>query len=457
MVKRLPYLVFLSFTFLLAACGDDDATPPTDATGAPAQKGKSTLAEKAANLIQKADSMATLAAGPNEDPEKECRILAYCEKRCVSECINEERGRAAYFKAKEQKIAGSPFEIKIIRSYLDGSCARGDDPGKRRSASGIRAVIEGTMTYTGQDMLYAAKLEGEMYLRFGADRFAEAHVKEVSYGGYYGRSKPVSRFEREIRGADPWVKGEARKFHWESRPLSEAFCEVMPDEAKAYVELATWGINKGRSDHPIVFVTLHWEEVIGMALRQQINVLKKQKKEIVEEPADALYSQLSKVLVTRLTGKTEWLKRSSTSQTGNIAKGPSAAFPVKASSEKWKVEVVGISHAVEFGGYAHKGEDQFLAIVDISVAFLGEGEGSLKGFAARMETSPGKWQKPITKALGQIDTSESIASGSSVSGKMVFSRQRFERPFRLEVKTPDKNTFYLDVFDYKMGPERAPK
>jgi len=99
----------------------------------------------------------------------------------------------------------------------------------------------------------------------------------------------------------------------------------------------------------------------------------------------------------------------------------------------------------------------FLAIVDVSVSYLGEGEGSLKGFAARMETSPDKWQKPITKALGQIDTSESIASGSSVSGKLVFPRQRFERPFRLEVRPPDKNTFFLDVFDYKMGPERAPK
>ncbi len=457
MTRRLPYLVFLSFNLLLAACGDDDAAPPTDATGAPASKNKSTLAEKAATLLQKADSIATLAGEPNEDPEKECRILAYCEKRCVGECINEERGRAAYFKAKEQKIAGSPFDVKILGSYLDGSCARGDDPGKRRSASGIRAIVEGTMTYTGEDMLYAAKLEGEMYLRFGADRFAEAYVKEVNYGGYYGRSKPVTRFTREVRGADPWVKGEAREFHWESSPLSEAFCEVMPDEAKAYVELATWGIKQGRNDHPVVFVTLKWEEVIGMALRQQINVLKKQKNETVEEPADALYSRLGKVLVTRLTGKTEWLKRSSTAQTGDIAKGPSAAFPVKASSKKWKVEVSGISHAVEFGGYAHKGEDQFLAVVDISVAFLGKGEGSLRGFAARMETSPNKWQKPVTKALGQIDTSESIASGSSVSGKLVFPRQRFERPFRLEVKTPDKNTFYLDVFDYKMGPERAPK
>jgi hypothetical protein len=457
MIRRLYCLVFLSFNLLLAACGDDDAAPPTAAPGAPAVKKESTLAQKAATLLQKADSMATLAGEPNEDPEKECRILAHCEKRCVGECINEERGRAAYFKAKEQKVAGSPFDVKIIGSYLDGSCARGDDPKKRRSASGIRAVLEGTMTYTGEDLLYAAKLEGEMYLRFGADRFAEAYVKEVNYGGYYRRSKPVSRFEREVRGADPWVKGEVRKFHWESKPLSEAFCEVMPDEARVYVELATLGVNKGRVDYPAVFVNLHWEEVLGMALRQQINVLKKQKKEIVEEPADAIYSQLGKVLVTRLTGKTEWLKRSSTAQDGDITKGPAAVFPVNASSEKWKVEVAGISHAKEFGGYAHKGEDQFLVIVDISVAFLGEGEGSLKGFAARMETSPGKFQKPVTKALGQIDTSESIPSGSSVSGKLIFPRQRFERPFRLEVKTPDKNTFYLDVFKYKMGPERAPK
>ena len=262
MVRRLSYLVFLSVNLLFAACGDDDATPPTDATGEPVTKDKATLVEKAATLLQKTVTNPT--AGSNEDPEKECRILAYCEKRCVSKCINEERGRAAYFKAKEQKTAGSPFEVKILRSYVDGSCARGDDPKKRRSASGIRAIVDGTMTYTGEDMLYAAKLEGEMYLRFGADRFAEAPVKEVSYGGYYRRSKPVSRIERDIRGADPWIKGETRKFHWESRSLSEAFCEVMPDEAKVYVELATWGVNKGRSDHPIVFVTMYWEEVIGM-------------------------------------------------------------------------------------------------------------------------------------------------------------------------------------------------
>ena len=44
-----------------------------------------------------------------------------------------------------------------------------------------------------------------------------------------------------------------------------------------------------------------------------------------------------------------------------------------------------------------------------------------------------------------------------MSGKVVFPRQRFERPFRLEVKTPDKNTVYLDVLSYDLGPQRAPK
>ena len=41
-----------------------------------------------------------------------------------------------------------------------------------------------------------------------------------------------------------------------------------------------------------------------------------------------------------------------------------------------------------------------------------------------------------------------------VTGKIAFPRQRFERPFRLEVKTPDRQTTIVDVFNYDLGPEQ---
>ena len=342
------------------------------------------------------------------------------------------------------------------RIFLQGSCAKGDDPAKRKATGGISAVVEGTIVYDGDDILYGAEPAGEAYLRFGDKRYVEAPTEEKSYGGYYSRPKKVTRFIREVRGADPWVKGERREFHWESRPLSEAFCEVLPEEAVAFIELETVGVKTGRATHPLSFVRLNWDEVVGMAVRKQINVLRKQGKETIEEPADALYASLDKVLVTRLTGKTEWLKRTSTTQKGELPRGPSAAFPVEASSDEWKVKITGVSQAKEFGGYADDGEDQFLAVVDLEVSYTGEEEGSLKGLSARLETSPGKWQKAASKAVGQLDVDRTVGSGASVEGKLVFPRQRFERPFRLEVKTPDKNTFYLDVFSYDLGPERTP-
>jgi hypothetical protein len=63
----------------------------------------------------------------------------------------------------------------------------------------------------------------------------------------------------------------------------------------------------------------------------------------------------------------------------------------------------------------------------------------------------------VTKAVGQIDTASEVEAGGSLAGKLVFPRQRFERPFRLEVKTPDKESVLLDVLSYDLGPERTPK
>jgi hypothetical protein len=440
---------------IASGCGED-AVPaagaqPPGVAGAQAVPGQPQVGAQPA-------MPSAAALPPGDDPEKECLVQSFCERKCSTECAQEERDRTAYFQAKRARLGSAPFEVKVTRIYIEGSCAQGDDPAKRKASQGLKAVVDGELTYTGVDMIYDAELGGELYLRFDANRYAEAYVADKTYtGGWYSRVKEASRFDRPVRGADPWVTGQARPFHWESRPLSEAFCEVMPDEATVFIELATVGVRQGRARHAITFAGVNWDEVLGMAMRQQVSVLTKKDKDIVLEPADAIYAALDKILVTRLTGKTEWLKRSGTVQAGEIPKAPAAAFPIEAASEQWKVKVAGVSSAKEFGGYVHKGEDQFLALVDVTLEYTGEGSASASKAGLRLETAPGKWVKPIEKAMGQLDLSSDLASGSSISGKVVFPRQRFQRPYRLEIKTPDKATLLLDVFSYDVGSERAPK
>jgi hypothetical protein len=452
------FVVSAMFTacFAVAAfgCGDDEAPPVAPAIRAGAAAAAAAPGQPAAAKAQ----VPAIAPGPaGEDPEKECRTLGYCEHKCESECAAEERDRTAFYNAKRARVGNSPFAVKVERVFFTGACHRGDVPEKRRQTAGIKAVVEGTLTYGGNDIIYTADLEGTAFLRFGATRYAEVPALTREYAGnWYGRTSNYSRVTRAVHGSDPWFKGESRPFHWESNAFSEAFCEVMPDEASAYVEMKAYGVRGGRADIPIAVVPLRIEEVVGMALRQQVKIRTPKKDgKFDEETADAHYAKLDRMLVTRLTGKTEWLKRTSIVQTGLFDKGPAAAFPMEGASAAWKVTVTGVSGAKEFGGYAPKGEDQFLMLVDVTVANTGADAGSLKKLAPRLEVEPGKWQKPVEKALGQLDLSGEVAGGGSTSGKLVFPRQRFERPFRLEVKTPDGNTLYLDVLSYDLGPERG--
>jgi hypothetical protein len=457
MMRMLSIILFLGAAAgFSAACGDDDAAPTGTAPGATAVPGAAQPGQPAAGAS--AAPSAPRAAASGLDPEREWEIFEHCKKRAAADCAEEERDRGAYYRARQARIIASPFKARVDRVFLAGTCARGDDPAKRKNTSGIRAVVEGTLTYTGSDMLYLAELRGAAYLRFGADRYTEAEALGRAYtGGWYGGTKVVSRLEREVRGADPWLQGQERPFHWESQPLSEAFCETLPDEAKVHVELVTRGIRGGRQDSPVAVVDLAWDELVGMGLKTQVQVVIKQKDGVLLEPADAHYGCQDRILVTRLTGKTEWLKRTQVVQPADFGRAPAAAFPVQAGTTGWKITVSGITGAREFGGYAPKGEDQFLAVVDIELANNGAEASSLKGFTARLESAPGRWQGPVTKAVGQIDAASTVEPGGSLAGKLVFARQRFERPFRLEVKTPDKETVLLDVLSYDLGPERAPK
>ncbi|HUT79235.1 MAG TPA: hypothetical protein VM285_16165, partial [Polyangia bacterium] len=333
--RALAIFLFVGATLVVTvSCGDDDETPAAPvpaATGAPGVAQPAPPAAKAP-----ATTTAPRAAASGIDPEREWEIFEHCKQRAATECAEEERDRGAYYRARQAKIASSPFKTRVDRVFLMGSCARGDDPAKRKSTSGIRAVVEGTLTYTGSDLLYLAELRGAAFLRFGADRYAEVEVQGRSYtGGWYGGTKVVSRLEREVRGADPWLPGQERPFHWESQPLSEAFCEALPDEARVYVEIVTRGIRGGRKDLPLALVDLAWDEVLGMSLKQQVQVVIKQKTQTLLEPADAHYGFQDRILVTRLTGKTEWLKRTQVVQPADLDRAPAAAFPVQASTTGW--------------------------------------------------------------------------------------------------------------------------
>jgi hypothetical protein len=441
------------FALAVAGCGDDEAKPAPPAIpgiAAPAAAGSAATAAPV--------PVATPAAAPaGEDPEKECRTLGYCERKCESECAAEERDRTGFYDAKRKRVANSPFAVKVERVFFTGACHRGDTPEKRKPTSGLKAIVEGTLTYNGADIVYSADLEGAAFFRYGPTRYAEVPALGREYAGsWYGRTSNYSRVTRAVHGSDPWFAGESRPFHWESTALSEAFCEVAPDEAAAYIETKAFGIRGGRADVPVAVVPLRPEEIFGMALRQQVKIRTPKKGGgFDDETADAHYAKLDKMLVTRLTGKTEWLKRTSIAQAGPFDKGPAAALPVEASSAGWKVTVTAVEGAKEFGGYAPKGEDQFVVLLDVTVANTGAEAGSLKKLSPRLEVDPGKWQKPLDKALGQLDLSGEVPAGGSTSGKLAFPRQRFERPFRLEVKTPDGVTLYLDVLSYALGPERG--
>jgi hypothetical protein len=437
----------LGLALLAASCGKQDAK----ATSAP---------DKAVAPATPA-ATAKATALPTAKQDEACRFDEACESRCGRECRAESRERGAFVARSRAEVsaAKAPFRIVVERAWLEGACGQGDDPAKRREPEGVSARVEGKMTYTGKDIIGFAMPVGELFLRFGESRYVEAEAP-ASDAYYYGSKGPVSRFIRDVRGADPWFPGETRSFHFETRPVSPVFCEVMPDEAGAYVAVETMGVHGGRETHAVAFVPLHWEEVTGMAVGQQVKVAVKTKDAVSEEPADSHFSRLGRMLVTRLSGKTEWLPRGTLVQNGDLAPGKAAAMPAEASSADWRIKVAALTHAKEFGGFAPKGEDQFLLVVDVALTYspaagAAAKPASLKGAGFKLETAPGRWVSRETKAMGQLDASAEIPPGGTASGKVVFPRQRFERPFRLEVTTPDKGVSLVDVFSYDIGPERG--
>jgi hypothetical protein len=390
----------------------------------------------------------------------ECEMREDCQRRCVYECAQEESDRTDHFTAQAAKIVQSPFQLRMNRVYLKGECHSGNEPDRRRTVDGVAAVVEGTLTYTGDDVLHRGYLGGEMFLHFGGDQYREVFAAEKSRS-YWSR-KLISRFFREVRGEDPWRSGEARSFHWESRHIDPVFCESQPQSAKAFIVLVTSGVKNGRQEHPVGFVNIPWDEVVGMAVNQDATLKVRSGPDWDLEPVKVRFTKMDRALVKRASGTTEWVSRDAVVQTTDFVKAGGSQLPATFSTSEWRVTIKAISTVRDFGGYLPSGEDQFLTVVDVEMAYAplmsSEGEprpGKLRGTSFRLENAPGRWGVTERRALGQLDLSGELAPGMGTAGKLVFARQRFERPFRLEVKTPDRQTTIVDVFNYGLGPERV--
>lgn len=391
----------------------------------------------------------------------ECELREDCQRRCVFECAAEERDRTDHFAAQRAKAAKVPFKMRVNRVYLEGECHSGGDPERRRDVDGVASIVEGTLTYTGDDVLYRGFLGGEMFLHFGGDQYREVFAAEKRRS-YWSR-RLISRFAREVRGEDPWRSGEARAFHWESRDIDPVFCEAMPQSAQAFIVLVTHGVKRGRQEHPVGFVNIPWDEVVGMAVNQPATLKVRSGRDWDLEPVQVRFTKQERALVKRASGKNEWVRRDSLIQNGDFVKAGGSKLPAVFSTAEWRVSVKGIRSVREFGGYLPDGEDEFLAVVDLELTYspppAGEGEdpapGKLRGTSFRLETEPNRWAQPERRAEGQIDLTGELNPGEGVTGKVVFPRQRFERPFRLEVKTPDRQTSIVDIFSYDLGPERV--
>jgi hypothetical protein len=422
-------------------------------------KGKGSTVEDAAAGPSSAAPAQTAAAPATGDTEKDKNIARYCERKCERECEEENHERPAFFDGKKAEIAGSPFEVQVERVWLKGSCPKGDVPEKRSEPEGITAIVEGKITYTGDDEIYRASPAGGVFLRMSPERYAQVQSAEKAYSVWEGR-REITKFTRSVRGADPWLKGQAREFHWESHAIDPGFCDTMPQEVFALLEVSASSLRAGSKHYPVKLVPLAWDEIAGMSVREKVTVRKQKGAGMVDEPAEILYSRFDRVLANFGTGKTEWINHASILQPQTFNKGPGVTFPTESKTPQWTVTVKGISRVKESGGYAPQGEDQFLAMIEVELNYTaGPGDNGkepkpakVKAFSFQLETSPGAWQRPVTKACDLAPDFE-IAPGSKATGKLAFAVQRFERPFRLEVKTPDRSTLLVDVFSYDQAPE----
>ncbi|MBN2528170.1 MAG: hypothetical protein JXR76_17390 [Deltaproteobacteria bacterium] len=346
----------------------------------------------------------------------------------------------------EKEMPASPFDISIRTAYLDGACARGPVPEKRSDTRGITTALKGQLTYTGKDLLMEASLEGALVIDVHG-----THLVEVPFNMEGGKKRPSTAILRMVRGADPWVAGQSREFVLETLPLSEAFCEFVPKSVSLNIAVQTFGAVDGKKLWPVASVPIHFDETVGMALDAQVQLIEGEK----FVPAAAHAARFNQMLVTTLDGTTQWRSRSNVAYLDGLRRADGASFPRAVAGGDWKINVKGISSAREFENVAPAGEDEFVALVPLSITNISNQEKSLDDVRLLLEVAPDEWKKPMATGFGKMSAS-AIAAGKSVDTTAVFLRNRFERPTRLEVDISGTGSIYVNVFSYEVGPERSP-
>jgi len=364
---------------------------------------------------------------------------------CPDEAGHEQTPAERYAAMKEE-VAAAPFRVSVENAWLTGACARGPVPAERRNTSGISAVMRGNVTYTGDDLLVSAAVSGAMVVNVNGKRFAEVPAL-VSTNGESG-----SRVAAPVRGADPWVKGQTRSLVFESMPVSEAFCEVVPEEVTLFISLETMGIADGGRKWVLAALPLRWEEVVGMAVDRRVDI----RTPSGPQPAKARFSRLSKVLVTRLDGTDTWVERGDVVMEGAFERAAGTSFPVEVVGSEWQLRVKSVSTQKTYKDTSLPGEDEFLAVVEAEIVNTGDADGKAGAIRAALEVEPGRWVPPLAAELGAMEKDAALTAGSSITGVFLFPRGRFERPFRLRLELPEGAPLYLPVFHYDLGPERSP-
>ncbi|MBN2715574.1 MAG: hypothetical protein JXX14_06940, partial [Deltaproteobacteria bacterium] len=309
----------------------------------------------------------------------------------------------------------------------------------------IRVKMTGSLTYKGSDLLMEAALDGALVIDA-----AGTHLVEIPFQ-FDGDRQPASTIPRMVRGADPWVAGQTREFRLETLPLSEAFCEFVPHATTLFVVLNTFGARDGKQALPVAAVPIHFEELIGMAMDSQVQLIS----ETGFIPAAGHVTLMDKMMVTLLDGTTKWVSRDQVAYLNGITRGPGAVFPKAFEAGPWLISVKGITSQREFEDVSPRGEDSFVALIEVSITNKGEDALPVEAIRMRLEAAPNDWRKPLAVGLGKPGERK-LATGESIDGTVAFIRYRFERPSRLKVDVEGAGSVYVNVFSYDIGPERSP-
>ena len=251
----------------------------------------------------------------------------------------------------------------------------------------------------------------------------------------WGGTHVVSRLLRSARGGDPWLPGESRLFHWESRAFGSVFCEAEPDSAEAYIDVTSYGVKAGRDVEPVGFVPVQWREVVGMVGTSRRRSRRSTARTRQGRAARAVRRGGRRAVAGG--GEEPGLHRAREEDDGREG--------LRRLRAQRRGPVPG-RHAARPRQHADRRRRQG--------AEAGEGAATSRsswrrrrGTGRRRSSSPSACSRATRRS----------ASAKPSTPRLVFPRQRFERPTRFEVKTPDKQSFDLDVFSYAIGPERAPK